>query len=151
MFLNLFLNLFWRHRKTGKLAPKAPNKQQNSILKFTNAILVKSCVLQYIPYENLEFKIPWVEFSIQKSTQKRFWKFARKNWHVHRLEFKKLAWTGSKLIPKSMKIVFRTTSCPARCSHGIPGCPRVAKMTFQGAPEMRKYVPEYQNGDTEPP
>ena len=60
------------------------------------------------------------------------------------LDFKKLIYTGPKIIPKSMKILLRTTSCPSCCSHGPPRCSRGAKMGCQNA---KKKAPSFINGN----
>ena len=38
-----------------------------------------------------------------------------------------------------MKTRSRTPSCPSRCAHGLPGCPRGAKKVPQGAREVVKW------------
>ena len=46
---------------------------------------------------------------------------------------KELCKKDPKIIPKSMKILFRTPSCLSCCSHGLPRCSRTAEMVPRGA------------------
>ena len=66
-------------------------------------------------------------------------------------EFKKLASTGPRIMLKSLKILFPTTSCPSYGSPGVPGWPRVAKMTSLRAHEMKNISQTIKMGTPRPP
>ena len=60
---------------------------------------------------------------------KASWSPTLHNWSLTRfkiklLEIRKLIYMSPKITPKSMEILFRSTSCPSCCSHGHPGSPR---------------------------
>ena len=59
----------------------------------------------------------------------------KKKWSQGLQKTRKI-YTGPKITPKSMKILFQTTSCPSCCSHGPPRWSRGAKMAPGGASEV---------------
>ena len=140
-----------RHKKNGKTSAKAHQKTIKIDLGVRKNDFSEKLIFAIPSMRKPRIRMPKnPNFDTEMNTKSFLESKPKKSQVLSPPKFKKLASTGPRIMLKSLKILFPTTSCPSYGSPGVPGWPRVAKMTSQGGPEYakmtsqdEKYLPHY--------
>ena len=105
-------------QKTLKIGPRIIKERVLRKHGFCNTFLTKTL------FWKLQLSIIPLENRCKKSPGNK----PKTNIEFNPSNTKKLSKWDRKISPKSIKILFRTPTCPSCCSHGPLGCPQADKM-----------------------
>ena len=140
--VHLFLKLFWRHRKTGKSAPKAPKKKKNSGSKLTKNAFGEKLIFAIPSMRKPRIRMPKTRKLDTEINKKSFCNQARKKAKFWASWIQKATIYRFQNHPKidenpapdhfvSILLLSWSSKVVPRCQNGPPGCSRSVKMLAQ--------------------